>query len=138
MPCWYKSPCCILATGLLPSFPLHLLYTSAIFGLLSRLYGELQSNMTMLNQTESPGRLEGDCEEDTAWLLDDLPGQGRNQREELYCWTPWTGWSTLLQMSAPGRGVYTKRKGEMSSDNAELIPESLKGLSMVVQTAESI
>jgi len=60
--------------------PPHLLYTTDIFGLLSRLYAEQQSNATVLSRAENPGKSERDCEEDTAWLLNDHPGQGRNRR----------------------------------------------------------
>lgn len=70
--------CCILAMGFLPPFPPHLLNTTATFRLLSRRYAEFQSNMKIPSHAENPGRSEGDCEEDTAGFLEDLPGQGRN------------------------------------------------------------
>lgn len=53
---WYKSLCCALAKGFLPFLSPDLLYTNAVFGLLSRLYAALQSNMAMVCLAENPGR----------------------------------------------------------------------------------
>lgn len=49
----YETLWHILATGFLPAFP-HLLVTSSNFGLLSRLYTGLQSNMEMLGHAGNP------------------------------------------------------------------------------------
>ncbi|KAF2984421.1 hypothetical protein EK904_003365, partial [Melospiza melodia maxima] len=43
-----------------------------------QLYAELQSNMTIPSHAEHIGWPEGNCEEDTAWFLEDLPGQDMN------------------------------------------------------------